>query len=52
MPIDVAKALGAEPTAREIRWTTRDVLLYHLSLGAGVRADSHPELGWTRSLCA
>ena len=47
MPIDVDKALDAEPTIREIAWTRRDVLLYHLSLGAGRQADSHPELRWT-----
>lgn len=35
MPIDVAAALAAPPTVRRIRWTERDVLLYHLSLGAG-----------------
>lgn len=34
MPIDRDKALTAEPSVREIHWTTRDVLLYHLSLGA------------------
>ena len=47
MPIDVDKALGAEPTSREIEWTRRDVLLYHLSLGAGRSADTDPELRWT-----
>ena len=47
MPIDPDKALGAEPTTREIAWTGRDVLLYHLSLGAGRHADRDPELRWT-----
>jgi acyl dehydratase len=47
MPIDPEKALAAEPTVREVTWTTRDVLLYHLSLGAGVRADVYPELPWS-----
>lgn len=47
MPIDLDKALGADPTTREIAWTSRDVLLYHLSLGAGRDADTDPELGWT-----
>jgi acyl dehydratase len=47
MPIDLEKALAAEPTVREARWTRRDVLLYHLSLGAGSRADTDPELRWT-----
>lgn len=47
MPIDVDKALSAEPTVRQATWTTRDVLLYHLSLGAGAHADTDPELGYT-----
>jgi acyl dehydratase len=47
MPIDLQTALGAEPTTRDIAWTSRDVLLYHLSLGAGRNADTHPELRWT-----
>lgn len=47
MPIDLDKALGAEPTTREIAWSDRDVLLYHLSLGAGRDADADPELRWT-----
>lgn len=45
MTIDRDRALAAEPSVREIAWTQRDVLLYHLSLGAGRGAD--PELGWT-----
>lgn len=32
--IDPDKLLAAEPIRREISWTTRDVLLYQLSLGA------------------
>lgn len=47
MPIDVATALGAQPTTREVSWTQRDVLLYHLSLGAGAHADRDPELHYT-----
>ncbi|MDP5181887.1 MaoC/PaaZ C-terminal domain-containing protein [Blastococcus sp. BMG 814] len=47
MPIDLDKAFSAEPSVREARWTTRDVLLYHLSLGAGRRADTDPELRYT-----
>lgn len=35
MPIDVDKALNAPPRTQQIAWTTRDVLLYHLSLGSG-----------------
>ncbi|CAM3346409.1 MaoC/PaaZ C-terminal domain-containing protein [Nocardioides dubius] len=45
MPIDLAAALAAPPTTKTISWTTRDVLLYHLSLGAGRGAD--PQLAWT-----
>ncbi|MDN4172164.1 MaoC/PaaZ C-terminal domain-containing protein [Nocardioides sp. SOB77] len=47
MPIDRSAALAAEPTVREVSWTRRDVLLYHLSLGAGRHADADPELRWT-----
>lgn len=46
MPIDVSVALSAEPTVREANWTERDVLLYHLGLGAGVNALDPAELGW------
>ncbi|MBB1156260.1 MULTISPECIES: MaoC family dehydratase [Amycolatopsis] len=35
MPIDVDKALNAPPRTQQLAWTTRDVLLYHLSLGSG-----------------
>ncbi|WP_305091807.1 MaoC/PaaZ C-terminal domain-containing protein [Prescottella sp. R16] len=35
MPIDVAAALSAAPTVQTVQWTERDVLLYHLSIGAG-----------------
>lgn len=47
MPIDPEVALSADPTTRDIAWTRRDVLLYHLSLGAGRAADTDPELRWT-----
>ncbi|WP_406448196.1 MaoC/PaaZ C-terminal domain-containing protein [Streptomyces sp. NBC_00876] len=47
MPIDRDKALTADPSVREIHWTTRDVLLYHLSLGAGAGAATDPELHLT-----
>ena len=47
MPIDRDAALDAAPSVRDISWTRRDVLLYHLSLGAGRHADADPELGWT-----
>ncbi|MFI6874795.1 MaoC/PaaZ C-terminal domain-containing protein [Streptomyces sp. NPDC050400] len=47
MPIDREKALTADPAIRRIGWTTRDVLLYHLSLGAGSGAATDPELHLT-----
>jgi len=47
MPIDAVKALAAAPTTRVISWSRRDVLLYHLTLGAGRQADIDPELQWT-----
>lgn len=37
MPIDPAKAIGAELPERRFSWTASDVLLYHLGIGAGSR---------------
>jgi acyl dehydratase len=34
MPIDPAVAIGAELPERDLSWTSTDVLLYHLALGA------------------
>lgn len=39
MPIDVDAALSEKARTHEIAWTTRDVLLYHLSLGASRSGD-------------
>ncbi|CCK30472.1 dehydrogenase [Streptomyces davaonensis JCM 4913] len=47
MPIDAAKALAAEPRSGEISWTAKDVLLYHLGIGAGVPATDPGELRYT-----
>ncbi len=47
MTIDLDRALSAEPTVHEAHWTSRDVLLYHLSLGAGASAEAGPELRYT-----
>ncbi|MFG3657058.1 MaoC/PaaZ C-terminal domain-containing protein [Streptomyces sp. NPDC047706] len=47
MPIDAAKALAAEPRTGEIAWTARDVLLYHLGIGAGLPATDPDELRYT-----
>lgn len=46
MPIDLTAARTAAPITREISWTPTDVLLYHLSLGAGSVAGA-PELALT-----
>ena len=35
MPIDPAVAIGAELPERTFSWTSSDVLLYHLGIGAG-----------------
>jgi acyl dehydratase len=37
MPIDPSVAIGAELPDRSFAWTSSDVLLYHLALGAGSR---------------
>lgn len=47
MPIDRDKALNAAPNVHEIQWSTRDVLLYHLSVGAGTHAETDPQQHWT-----
>ncbi|MER6027936.1 MaoC/PaaZ C-terminal domain-containing protein [Streptomyces sp. NPDC001851] len=47
MPIDAAKALAAEPRTGEIAWTTKDVQLYHLGIGAGIPATDPGELRYT-----
>lgn len=47
MPIDVAQATGAEPRKGEISWTHKDVILYHLGVGAGTPATGADELRYT-----
>ncbi len=47
MPIDVERAVSAEPTSTRITWGHKDVQLYHLGLGAGVPADDPGELRYT-----
>ncbi|MDP9092318.1 MAG: MaoC family dehydratase N-terminal domain-containing protein [Actinomycetota bacterium] len=44
MPIDPAVALGAELPEFEFSWTSSDVLLYHLAIGAGVPCTDPQEL--------
>lgn len=47
MPIDVERALSAEPVSTRITWGHKDVQLYHLGLGAGVPATDLRELRYT-----
>ncbi|MFF7853939.1 MaoC/PaaZ C-terminal domain-containing protein [Streptomyces sp. NPDC007904] len=47
MPIDVARALAAAPRTGEISWGVKDVLLYHLGIGAGRPATDPRELRYT-----
>ncbi|AWW39842.1 MaoC/PaaZ C-terminal domain-containing protein [Streptomyces cadmiisoli] len=47
MPIDAVKALAAEPRSGQITWTPKDVLLYHLGIGAGAPATDPDELRYT-----
>lgn len=47
MPIDVAKALAAPPRSTELAWDHKDVLLYHLGIGAGRPATGADELRYT-----
>ena len=47
MPIDVERALSAEPASTRIAWGHKDVQLYHLGVGAGVPADDPRELRYT-----
>jgi acyl dehydratase len=41
MPIDPDVAIGAELPDRSFAWTSSDVLLYHLGIGAGSRAGDN-----------
>ncbi|WP_029110850.1 MaoC family dehydratase [Mycobacterium sp. URHD0025] len=46
MPIDLDKALGAELEPIEFSWTSSDVQLYHLGLGAGADPMDQRELSY------
>jgi acyl dehydratase len=46
MPIDPAVAVGADLGVTKFEWTSSDVLLYHLALGAGTDPVSTSELGY------
>ena len=48
MPIDPAKAIGAELPAVSFAWTSSDVLLYHLAIGAGSAPGSQTDAGALR----
>lgn len=47
MPIDLEKALGAELPGATFDWTEKDVILYHLGIGAGVPPTDPGELAYT-----
>jgi acyl dehydratase len=46
MPIDPARAVGAELPASSSAWREADVILYHLGLGAGADATHPRELAY------
>ncbi|HUS22412.1 MAG TPA: MaoC/PaaZ C-terminal domain-containing protein [Aeromicrobium sp.] len=48
MPIDPAKAIGAELPEVSFAWTSSDVLLYHLAIGAGTVPGSQTDPGALR----
>ncbi|HEY0697090.1 MAG TPA: MaoC/PaaZ C-terminal domain-containing protein, partial [Micromonospora sp.] len=41
MPIDPSTAIGAHVGTTEFSWSSSDVLLYHLGIGAGSRSGDH-----------
>ncbi|MEU3270761.1 MaoC/PaaZ C-terminal domain-containing protein [Saccharomonospora sp. NPDC006951] len=47
MPIDAAKAIGADLGETTFGWTASDVLLYHLGIGAGSAPVDPRELRYT-----
>ena len=50
MPIDPSVAVGADLGSREFAWSSSDVLLYHLGIGAGARPGDNLDpavLRWT-----
>jgi len=48
MPIDPSVAIGAQLPDRSFSWTSSDVLLYHLAIGAGSRPGDNTDLGALR----
>ncbi|QLE71853.1 3-alpha,7-alpha,12-alpha-trihydroxy-5-beta-cholest-24-enoyl-CoA hydratase [Streptomyces rectiverticillatus] len=47
MPIDVRRAVAAAPRSTSLTWDHKDVLLYHLGIGAGTPATDPDELRYT-----
>ncbi|MFI9238718.1 MaoC/PaaZ C-terminal domain-containing protein [Streptomyces sp. NPDC053079] len=47
MPIDPAKATAAAPRVAPLAWGPKDILLYHLGIGAGIPATDPDELRYT-----
>ena len=50
MPIDPGQAIGADLGRRQFSWSSSDVLLYHLAIGAGARSGDNLDpavLRWT-----
>lgn len=47
MPIDIEKAVGAQLPSNSFSWTDRDVILYHLGIGAGTPPTDENELRYT-----
>jgi acyl dehydratase len=48
MPIDPSVAVGAQLPDRSFSWTSSDVLLYHLGIGAGSRPGDNTDPGALR----
>ncbi|MFD6676482.1 MaoC/PaaZ C-terminal domain-containing protein [Rhodococcus zopfii] len=48
MPIDPSVAIGAELPSQDFSWTSSEVQLYHLGLGAGSRPTDASELRYLR----
>lgn len=46
MPIDIPTLLATEPITWDASWTERDVILYHLGVGAGDPPDDDAALRW------
>ncbi|MGK5546237.1 MaoC/PaaZ C-terminal domain-containing protein [Streptomyces sp. URMC 127] len=47
MPIDARQAVAAAPRRTSLTWDHKDVLLYHLGIGAGTPATDPDELRYT-----